>query len=55
MDYKVLYRKYRPKDFNDLVGQDHIKELLLQSILNNKLSHAFIFNGPRGTGKQLYS
>ncbi|MDD4705774.1 MAG: DNA polymerase III subunit gamma/tau [Bacilli bacterium] len=51
MDYKVLYRKYRPKDFNDLVGQDHIKELLLQSILNNKLSHAFIFNGPRGTGK----
>ncbi|MDD2409420.1 MAG: DNA polymerase III subunit gamma/tau [Bacilli bacterium] len=51
MDYKVLYRKYRPKDFNDLVGQNHIKELLLQSILNNKLSHAFIFNGPRGTGK----
>ena len=51
MDYKVLYRKYRPKDFNDLVGQDHIKELLLQSIINNKLSHAYIFNGPRGTGK----
>ena len=51
MEYKVLYRKYRPKDFNDLVGQNHIKELLLQSIINKKLSHAYIFNGPRGTGK----
>lgn len=51
MEYKVLYRKYRPINFNDLVGQDHIKELLLQSILNNKLSHAYIFSGPRGTGK----
>lgn len=51
MEYKVLYRKYRPSNFNDLVGQDHIKELLLHSILNKKLSHAYIFSGPRGTGK----
>ena len=51
MDYKVLYRKYRPDNFNDLVGQDHIKEFLLQSILTNKLSHAYLFTGPRGTGK----
>lgn len=51
MEYKVLYRKYRPENFNDLVGQDSIKELLLKSILNNKLAHAYIFTGPRGTGK----
>ena len=51
MDYKVLYRKYRPKNFSKLVGQDNIKEILLNSIVNKKLSHAYIFTGPRGTGK----
>ncbi len=51
MDYKVLYRKYRPNNFNELVGQDHIVELLLRSVLTNKLSHAYLFTGPRGTGK----
>ncbi len=51
MDYKVLYRKYRPKNFSELVGQDNIKEILLNSIINQKLSHAYIFTGPRGTGK----
>ncbi len=51
MDYKVLYRKYRPKNFSELMGQDNIKELLINSIINEKLSHAYIFTGPRGTGK----
>ncbi|MDO4376071.1 MAG: DNA polymerase III subunit gamma/tau, partial [bacterium] len=51
MAYKVLYRKYRPQSFNDLYGQDSIKEILKDSIINNKLAHAYCFNGPRGTGK----
>ena len=51
MDYKVLYRKYRPTTFDDLVGQDHIKNILKNSIINNKIAHAYIFTGPRGTGK----
>ena len=51
MAYKVLYRKYRPQDFNNLYGQDNIKKLLMDSIINDKLSHAYLFSGPRGTGK----
>lgn len=51
MPYKVLYRKYRPKDFNDLYGQDNIKKLLIEALVNNKIAHAYIFSGPRGTGK----
>lgn len=51
MNYKVLYRKYRPNNFSELMGQDNIKDLLVNSIVNNKLSHAYIFTGPRGTGK----
>ena len=51
MDYKVLYRKYRPQDFNNLYGQDNIKKILVESIINNKLAHAYLFSGPRGTGK----
>ncbi len=51
MAYKVLYRKYRPQDFNNLYGQDNIKKLLIDSIVNDKLSHAYLFSGPRGTGK----
>ncbi|MDE5631182.1 MAG: DNA polymerase III subunit gamma/tau, partial [Bacilli bacterium] len=51
MGYKVLYRKYRPTNFNELVGQDHIKKILQNSIINNKIAHAYIFTGPRGTGK----
>ena len=51
MDYKVLYRKYRPKDFDEIVGQEHIKKILKNSIINNKIAHAYIFTGPRGTGK----
>ena len=51
MDYKVLYRKYRPSDFNNLVGQNSIKKILVNSIINDKIAHAYIFTGPRGTGK----
>ncbi len=51
MSYKVLYRKYRPKKFKEIIGQETITETLLNSILNDKISHAYIFTGPRGTGK----
>lgn len=51
MGYKVLYRKYRPTNFDELVGQEHIKKILQNSIINNKIAHAYIFTGPRGTGK----
>ena len=51
MDYKVFYRKYRPKNFTELVGQESIKDVLINSIKTNKIAHAYIFTGPRGTGK----
>lgn len=51
MDYKVFYRKYRPKNFTELVGQENIKDVLINSIKANKIAHAYIFTGPRGTGK----
>ena len=51
MEYISLYRKYRPKTFSDVVGQEVIVKILKNSILNNKISHAYIFSGPRGTGK----
>lgn len=51
MGYKVLYRKYRPDNFDNIVGQDNIINILKSAILNNKVSHAYIFTGPRGTGK----
>ena len=51
MEYKVLYRKYRPTNFDQIVGQDYIINILKKAIINNKLSHAYLFSGPRGTGK----
>ena len=51
MNYKALYRKYRPDNFDDLYGQEIIKTILQNSIKNNKINHAFLFFGPRGTGK----
>ncbi len=51
MNYKVLYRKYRPSTFDEVVGQDNIVEIIKQSIVNNKTAHAYIFTGVRGTGK----
>lgn len=51
MAYKVLYRKYRPSTFENIVGQRNIVETLKQSVENSSFSHAYIFTGPRGTGK----
>lgn len=46
-----LYRKYRPRNFEDLVGQEHIKRTLVNSLLGKRFVHAYLFSGPRGTGK----
>jgi len=48
---EVLYRKYRPQSFDDVYGQDHVKTVLIQSIKHQKVSHAYLFSGPRGSGK----
>jgi len=46
-----LYRKYRPSKFSEIIGQDHIKRLLKNALEKRKINHAYIFAGPRGTGK----
>ena len=51
MGYLALYRKYRPSTFDDLVGQNSVSSIIKNEILLNKLSHAYLFSGPRGTGK----
>lgn len=51
MIYKALYRKYRPKTFNDVCGQEIIVQTLKNMIISDKLTHAYLFVGPRGTGK----
>ncbi|MGB4627053.1 MAG: DNA polymerase III subunit gamma/tau, partial [Erysipelotrichaceae bacterium] len=51
MTYLALYRKYRPKNFDEVFGQQHIVETLKNAVKNNKLAHAYLFCGPRGTGK----
>ena len=51
MSYRVLYRKYRPDSFDNLIGQRSIVEILKNSIIENKIAHAYLFSGPRGTGK----
>jgi len=51
MGYLALYRKYRPENFDDVVGQDKVIKVISNAVLNNKISHAYLFSGPRGTGK----
>ena len=51
MKYQALYRKYRPKNFDEVVGQNITMKILKNAIINNKISHAYLFYGPRGTGK----
>jgi len=51
MDKLVLYRKYRPKNFDEVLGQDHIVAILKSAIKSKRVSHAYLFAGPRGTGK----
>lgn len=47
----ALYRKYRPDNFQETIGQEHIKTVLENALLSGKVSHAYLFSGPRGTGK----
>lgn len=49
--YQVLYRKWRPKTFDDVSGQEHITTTLKNEIIENRLNHAYLFTGSRGTGK----
>lgn len=51
METVSLYRKYRPHNFDNLVGQDFIKDTLVNALKNNRVSHGYLFSGPRGTGK----
>ena len=51
MAYKVLYRKYRPSNFNEVAGQKSIVQTLTNALKSHKISHAYLFCGPRGTGK----
>ncbi len=51
MEYQSLYRKYRPKTFGEMVGQDHLTKTLLNAIRKKKVNHAYLFTGTRGTGK----
>lgn len=49
--YKALYRQWRPKDFEGLIGQEHVGVTLKNAIVSGRISHAYLFTGPRGTGK----
>jgi len=51
MEYQSLYRKWRPQTFEDVIGQKHITQTLINAISLNRISHAYIFSGPRGVGK----
>ena len=51
MDQISLYRKYRPHNFDNLIGQDHVRTTLINAIKSEHVAHAYLFTGPRGTGK----
>lgn len=51
MSYQALYRVWRPQSFMDVVGQEHVTKTLQNALLQEKISHAYLFSGPRGTGK----
>ena len=51
MSYQVIARKYRPQQFENVVGQEHVTQTLVNAIQQNRLAHAYLFCGPRGTGK----
>ena len=55
MDYCALYRKYRPSTFDEVVGQEKIIKILTNSLENDHISHAYLFYGPKGTGKTTIS
>lgn len=52
---QTLYRKYRPKNFSEIIGQAHIVRTLSNAIKNNRVAHAYLFTGPRGTGKTTFA
>ncbi|RNF38107.1 DNA polymerase III subunit gamma/tau [Planococcus salinus] len=51
MAYQAFYRVYRPQSFSEMTGQSHVKQTLQNALLYNKTTHAYLFSGPRGTGK----
>ncbi len=51
MSYQVLARKYRPQRFADVVGQPHVTTILENAVRSGRITHAYLFSGPRGTGK----
>ncbi|HLA45755.1 MAG TPA: AAA family ATPase, partial [Aggregatilineales bacterium] len=51
MDNQALYLKWRPQTFDDLIGQDHITLTLRNALRQERIRHAYLFSGPRGTGK----
>ncbi len=51
MEYQALYRKYRPQRFDQVIGQRHVTETLAREIVDGRVAHAYLFAGPRGTGK----
>ncbi|MDU4959538.1 MAG: DNA polymerase III subunit gamma/tau [Sporomusaceae bacterium] len=51
MSYVALYRQWRPQDFDNLIGQEHIRVTLTNALTTGKIAHAYLFTGPRGTGK----
>ncbi len=51
MSYQVLYRRFRPSQFSDVAGQEHITSILKNQIISGKISHAYLFSGSKGTGK----
>lgn len=51
MEYQALYRKYRPQTFDDVIGQGHVTTTLSREVADGKVAHAYLFTGPRGTGK----
>lgn len=51
VEYQALYRKYRPQSFDQVVGQDHVSTTLMREVAEGRVAHAYLFAGPRGTGK----
>ena len=51
MAYTALYRKFRPDNYEDVKGQEHITRTLANQVINNRIGHAYLFCGTRGTGK----
>jgi DNA polymerase-3 subunit gamma/tau len=49
--YVALYRRYRPQRFGDLAGQEHVARALSRAVAEGRVAHAYLFSGPRGTGK----